>query len=166
MCIYCQRITKGKTVNTKHKLLKKSTYETFLNYINTKSALDDPDFTNVSLRLRGCTKEKLNASNATWHRDCYLHVIRDLNRDEGRQKRAIISQDPSVVTNRKRSRPSLIESKDTQYQDDGPPITRSKTIPFDKTRCIFCSPITPLDTPLEDPHLYRCCTSNPGYRKQ
>ena len=100
MCIYCQRITKDKTVNTKHILFKKSTYETFLNNINTKSAFTD--FTNVSLRLRGCTKEKLNASNATWHRDCYLHVIRDLNRDAGRQKRAIISQDPSAATNRKR----------------------------------------------------------------
>ena len=86
-------------------------------------------------------------------------MIRDLNRDEGRQKGQSYHKIHQLLL--------IGKEADTQYQDDGPPITRSKTIPFDKTQCIFYSPITPLDTsPTKGPHLYRCCTSNQGERIQ
>ena len=164
LCLYCQNESQENVVNPNHQAFKHSSYENFLKFVNQKYQLGNPDFISVWHRVKGFSAEYLREKSATWHKSCYRDVVSHIERDKERQKRAVTQDDVGIVTNRKRGRPSKVSN---DYEHNDPNIestvrlTRSQTITFDKTKCIFCYAFPEAVDKYEE-DLYNCRTSNKG----
>lgn len=164
LCVYCQTQSSEKLVNTQYRTFKDSAYQTLLDYVQKKAEFGNPEYIRIKERLGEITIDDLKAQKTTWHRDCHKRATSHVGRDEARQKAAVSMQDTTILTNRKRGRPST----SSNVLASNPKRTRLSTATFDKTKCIFCyqTGLQDVNKIKQNEKLSCCLTVNMGKKVQ
>ena len=125
MCIKCQKEEKNdKLACPKHL----SSYETFLDKVNLRAEIGNPDFINLSKRLSGLTSKDLVEKDAKWHRNCYSDATSNCKIERDRKRQQNMDSQAQAI---KKGRPFSTSTNTGK-------VTRSSVDQFNRHECFFC----------------------------
>ena len=135
LCFICEKNSKPKII------VKAATIESIdkvLNNIKERYKFKDVSLSQLLERLGDKNSQGIVNKNGFYHRQCYLDITNKerLKRDDKRCNKAISQATPSASKPKKRG-PSMTNLTEEREER----VTRSQSVPYEKSQCIICQKI-------------------------
>jgi hypothetical protein len=134
LCLICQK--EGDLVANP----SPASYEKVVEYIHQRAKYGEEPYPSVSSRIHGLTSENLEASEASWHRDCYATTCHKIKLDRAKQhfeKSMQTGKNPKL--GQVPGRPTTpTPSSSVTVEPSTAPFKWSSSHPFHSAMCFFC----------------------------